>query len=93
MKNDKTYTTFYYYPSSSKPYNEVYDYRNKLPLYSKGKDSQCMYCAGYYAIQIGNRWKTIFCPKLIILERYKFNGPFRTKEEVVKVVKNIKQTV
>jgi hypothetical protein len=72
----------YDYPCSSNPHNPVYNIKKKLPIYSKSGKSKSLYCAGYYVIQFRKGWVKSFCPKLITLERYLFNGPFRTEEEM-----------
>lgn len=74
--------TVYDFPCSSKPYNPVYNVRKKLPIYAKSTKSKSQYCAGYYVIQFRKGWVKSFCPKLITLERYPFNGPFRTEQEM-----------
>ena len=72
----------YDYPCSSNPHNPVYNIKKKLPIYSKSSKSKSLYCAGYYVIQFRKGWVKSFCPKLITLERYPFNGPFKTEEEM-----------
>ena len=74
---------FYDLPIESEPFNEMYDVKRKLPLYSKNKKSQAIHCAGYYIVQYENGWKACWCPKLIILDRYDFDGPYKTEEELL----------
>jgi len=74
--------TVYDYPCSSKPYNPLYNVRKKLPIYAKSTKSKSQYCAGYYVIQFRKGWVKSFCPKLITLERYPFQGPFKTETEM-----------
>jgi hypothetical protein len=71
------------YPSASQPFNEVYDVRKKLPLYSKNEKSQSMHCAGYYVVRYENGWTRSFCPKLVTLDKYEFIGPFKLKEDML----------
>jgi len=73
----------YDYPSSSRPYNAIYDIKNKLPLYTTSKKSKSYRCAGYYLIQLGSLWVTDFCPKRIILTRNPYLGPFRTSQQML----------
>lgn len=70
------------YPSSSKPYNSMFDVRRKLPLFTKSNQSKSLYCAGYYIIKFDKGWVKSFCPKLITIERYPFKGPFKTEIEM-----------
>jgi hypothetical protein len=54
------------------------DYRSDLPLYSKMSNSNVYYAAGYYCIGFDKAWRAAYCPKLSTLEKYGFEGPFRT---------------
>jgi len=70
------------YPTACQPYNCVYDVQKKLPLFTKTDKSKSYYCAGYYIIKFDNGWVKSFCPKLITIQRYKSQGPFRTQIEM-----------
>jgi hypothetical protein len=70
------------YPTSVKPYNEMYDVKRKLPLFTKSNKSKSAYCAGYYIIHFDKGWVKSFCPKLITIERYEYQGPFKTELEM-----------
>ena len=70
------------YPSSSVPYNTMYDVRSRLPLFTKSSKSKSLYCAGYYIIRFDKGWVKSFCPKLITIERYPYKGPFKTELEM-----------
>jgi len=72
----------YNFPCSSKPFEDVYNIKKKLPLFAKSSKSKSRYCAGYYIIKFRKGWVKSFCPKLITLERYKFLGPFKTEQEM-----------
>jgi hypothetical protein len=72
--------TVYGYPVSGKFYNEVWDVQRRLPVYSKTAKSKSLFCAGYYLIKLNGTWSEHYCPKNITLCRYKFAGPFETKE-------------
>ena len=86
-KSKKDYTV-YDYPCSSKPYNPVYDCKNRLPIYSKTPKSTSMYAAGYYIIKFEKGWVKSFCPKVITLQRYTYRGPFTTELEMRKQLSN-----
>lgn len=79
----------YGYPTSSKPYNELYDIVRKLPVYTKLSKSKSYYCAGYYVINYDNHWIKEYCPKLITLNRYNFIGPFKTDAEAINELRKI----
>jgi hypothetical protein len=78
------------FPTSVKPYNSMYDVRNKLPLFTKSNASKSLYCAGYYVIKFNKGWVKSFCPKVITLERNEFKGPFKTEFEMKQVLTNAK---
>ena len=81
--------TIYDYPCSNKPYEPVYNVKKKLPLFAKSPKSKCQYCAGYYTIKFRKGWVKGFCPKLITLDRYPFQGPFKTEAEMRSVLKEM----
>jgi len=70
------------YPTSSEPHNPLYDVKRHLPLFTKSEKSKSIYCAGYYIINFDKGWVKSFCPKLITIERYKYQGPFKTELEM-----------
>jgi hypothetical protein len=78
------------FPTSVKPYNSMYDVRNKLPLFTKSNASKSLYCAGYYVIKFNKGWVKSFCPKVITLERNEYKGPFKTEFEMKQVLANAK---
>lgn len=78
--NTKTHTV-YGYPCQGKSYNEVYDVARRLPIYTKSAKSRSFFCAGYYLIKYGNNWIKEYCPKLITLNRYEHQGPFKSESE------------
>jgi hypothetical protein len=79
----------YDFPCSSKPYEPVYNVKKKLPLFSKSDKSKCRYCAGYYVIKFKKGWVKSYCPKLITLDRYPFQGPFKTEAEMKSVLNTV----
>ena len=78
------------YPTSSKPYNSMFDVRRKLPLFTKSNASKSLYCAGYYIIKFDKGWVKSFCPKAITIERYPYKGPFKDELEMKAVLSNAK---
>ena len=77
------------YTTSTSPHNAMYDIKRKLPLFTKSSDSKSLYCAGYYVIKFDKGWVKSFCPKLITLQRYGYQGPFRTELEMRQVLANV----
>jgi hypothetical protein len=80
----------YGFPSSSTPYNVLFNIQKKLPLFTKSKSSKSLYCAGYYTIKFEKGWVKSFCPKLITIERYEYRGPFKTELEMRQALNNVK---
>jgi hypothetical protein len=77
------------YPTSAEPHNAMYDIQKKLPLFTKSGDSKSLYCAGYYVIKFDKGWVKSFCPKKITLERYEYQGPFKTELEMRQRLSNV----
>lgn len=77
------------FPSSCLPHNSMYDIKKKLPLFTKSEDSKSLYCAGFYVIKFDKGWVKSFCPKLITLQRYPYQGPFKTEIEMKQVLSNV----
>jgi len=82
-KPQKNETPFDEYPTTSKVYNSVLDVKRKLHLYTKTPKSKCYYVAGWFNIQQGQEKETVFCPKYIFVQRYPYEGPFKTKTEAL----------
>jgi hypothetical protein len=77
------------YSTSTEPHNAMYDIQKKLPLFTKSGDSKSLYCAGYYVIKFDKGWVKSFCPKKITLERYEYQGPFKTELEMRQRLSNV----
>ena len=72
------------YPCSQKPFNPLWDVQKNLPLYTKTPKSKSMFCAGYYIVKFETvNWRKAYCPKIITLQRYKYEGPMKSKTEMV----------
>ena len=69
------------YEAQSRAHNPIWDVKHRLPLYTKNRKSKSWFAAGWYQVQRGRNWKIVRDPKLITLQRYKYNGPFHTQEE------------
>lgn len=68
------------FPTDCKPFNGVWDINQRLPIYTKERKSKSWYAAGYYMITVNRKTKVVFCPKLIILDRYGYIGPVKTED-------------
>jgi hypothetical protein len=72
----------YGFPTSSLPHNSMFNVKRKLPLFTKSSKSKSVYCAGYYIIKFNKGWVKSFCPKLITIDRYPYQGPFTNELEM-----------
>lgn len=72
----------YGYPVAHKPWNILWDVKHQFPVYTKTSKSKSYYCAGHYIIKFNNGWVKGYCPKFITLNRYEFQGPYKTKFEM-----------
>jgi hypothetical protein len=77
----------YGFPTGSNPHNEVLDVQRYLPIYTKTAKSKSFFCAGYYIVKFTDTWVRSYCPKLITLNRYEYQGPFKTKERMLESMK------
>lgn len=68
-------------PTKNKPHNVLWDAKHKTAVFTEKKKSKSYRCAGHYMLKLGKNWTYEFCPKLIILDRYSYQGPFKSKEE------------
>jgi hypothetical protein len=77
----------YGFPTNTQPNNEVLDVQRYLPIYTKGSKSKSFFCAGYYIIKFSSTWVRAYCPKLITLNRYEYQGPFKTQERMIEAMR------
>jgi len=71
----------YGYPTSGRAYNGIWNVPQKIPMFTKTAKSKSWYAAGWYQIRCGRQWQTVMNPKLIMLQRYPYHGPFHTEEQ------------
>jgi hypothetical protein len=81
MKSNKTKVEMPYpeYPTTSKTYNNIFDIKRKLHLFTKSSKSKCYHVAGWFTLDMNGANSVIFCPKYIFIQRYDYNGPFKTE--------------
>mgnify|MGYP006899564605 CR=1 FL=1 len=70
--------SIYGFPYHGDKFNEVWNIDKQLPLFTKKDDSKSWFVAGYFSVKIKGKWRTILSPKLLILERNEYKGPFKT---------------
>ena len=76
-------------PTSTNPYNAMFDLKRKFALFTKSKKSKSLQCAGYFCIHFEKGWVKSFCPKLVTLEKYEHKGPFKTELEMRAELSNV----
>jgi len=88
QKADKTKhdLPFKVYPTTNKVYNSMLDIKRKLHLFTTSAKSKCYHAAGWFVIQQGSEKKPVFCPKYIFIQRYPYEGPFKTENEAKNVI-------
>lgn len=69
------------YPTDGLAHNVVYDVRHQVPLWTREPRSRSWLAAGWYLLRQGRAWTVEFCPKLIMLERYEYQGPFPSESQ------------
>ena len=69
------------YPVSGRIYNPMWDVLQQLPVYTKTNKSKSWIAAGWYNVKKGRHWRTVQAPKLIVLHRYPYQGPFYSEQQ------------
>jgi hypothetical protein len=69
------------YPTENRAYNPMWDVKMKLPIYTKTPKSKSWFAAGWYRVKKGRSWTVTQDLKLIVLQRYPYQGPFVSKEQ------------
>lgn len=81
IKSKANITHVHGYPVSGRVYNPMWDVPQQLPVYTKTAKSKSWFTAGWYNVRKGRHWKTVQSPKLIVLQRYPYQGPFYSEQE------------
>jgi len=68
------------YSVSGRVHNPMWDVKMKVPIYTKTSKSKSWFADGWYRVRKGRNWHTVNAPKLIVLQRYDFVGPFYNEE-------------
>lgn len=90
VKNSKAKQNYPYpeYPTTSKIYNSVMDIKRKLHLFTKSPKSKCFHVAGWFVINQNGIEQVSFCPKYIFIQRYSYQGPFKSEIDANQVLNN-----
>ena len=74
------------YPTTKKVYNSILDIQRGLHLFTTTKKSKCYHAAGYFVMDQNGTKQVVFCPKYIFIQRYPYEGPFKTESEAKSVI-------
>ena len=61
-------------------HNSMWHVQLRIPVFTKSAKSRSWYAAGWYVVQQARTWKIVRNPKLILLQRYQFQGPFQDRD-------------
>ena len=81
VKSKATMDHVHGYPVTGRVYNPMWDVSQQLPVYTQTSKSKSWIAAGWYNVRKGRHWKTVQTPKLIVLQRYPYQGPFNSEDE------------
>lgn len=84
IERQKSVLPFQQFPTPKRIYNSMFDIQRKLHLFTKRNNSKCYYAAGWFNFPENEELGVQFCPKYIFIQRYKYQGPYKTEEEVKK---------
>lgn len=74
------------YPTTARTYNSMFDVKRGLHLYTKTKKSKCFHAAGWFVMEQNGVRQVTFCPKYIFIQRYPYEGPFKTEIEAQNLI-------
>ncbi len=69
------------FDTGCRAHNGMWNVQMKLPLFTKTAKSKSWFAAGWYAVKQHRSWRVVHNPKLIVLERYAYHGPFHLEEQ------------
>lgn len=78
-KSTKKELPFALFPTTGNVYNSYLDVKRRLHLFTKTKQSKCFHVAGWFAME----HSVVLCPKYIFIQRYSYQGPYKTKDEAI----------
>lgn len=83
IKSNKTKAALPYpqYPTPSRIYNSIFDIKRGLHLFTTTQNSKCQHVAGWFVLDQNEISTVVFCPKYIFIQRYSYQGPFKTEAE------------
>lgn len=90
VKNIKSVQNYPFpeYPTTNKVYNSVMDIKRKLHLFTKTPKSKCYHVAGWFIVNQNGTDQLSLCPKYIFIQRYSYQGPFKSETEAKQALNN-----
>lgn len=79
----------YGFPCDGAAFHKLWEVTRNLPVFTKSQKSKSQYCAGHYLVKFHGQWTHAFCPKMITLDRYEFQGPFMTRQAAMDHLKTL----
>lgn len=76
------------YPVAGRIHNPMWDVQQQLPVYTKTNKSKSWFAAGWYNVKKGRTWRTVLAPKLIVLQRYPYQGPYYDEDTAKNPMRN-----
>lgn len=84
--NTKANMPYPEYPTTARTYNSMFDIKRGLHLFTKTAKSKCYHAAGWFVMEQNGAKQAVFCPKYIFIQRYPYEGPFKTKNEAEELI-------
>lgn len=69
------------YPTNATIHNAIWDVKRHLPLWTRDQRSKSWFAAGWYRVRQHRSWRVVMCPKVILLDRYDYRGPFHNRQQ------------
>jgi len=86
VEKSKKEIPFNEYPTTKKVYNSMLDIKRKIHLFTKTSKSKCYHAAGWYVMYQSEEPVVVFCPKYIFIQRYEYEGPYKTEDEAKNLI-------
>jgi len=65
------------FPTSGPVFNPGFDVKKGYAVFTKEQTSKAFFAAGWFIVTRGANRRKMFCPKVLVLQRYPFEGPFK----------------
>ena len=69
------------FDTGCRAHNGMWNVQMRVPLFTKQAKSKSWFAAGWYTVKQHRAWRVVHNPKLIVLQRYEYHGPYHTQGE------------